>query len=558
MKHWFTKVVAVASLATCTLPAMARKVKDQGEIIYLSSYNGKMTGDTIRVFFADQKAQIFSKRSSKNELQLIDYAQAQGLSVLTTQAGEHYTLQRPFENMPSMTATGETEKIAGVLCEKYEFVSFSNKMEMWIAKDSKIHGSPYNSMGADKGLVLKVRRNGNSTIEAAKINYKKLKPEALNWPSDFGKFVDAPHYTQQQIENRYETIPVFDHQHLNFGDELKAVTNPQENVAYRVSKGAVVLKKIRLPKRDDARVFARLTQYSEGDAYDRTGSVFVIPTDKPKSFLDAFFQGLDQVPSFKDNKGRTYQGMTVTDDYTPPMELMRFFTSFGVRAYNDKRPIAGYPWADSTIYKQDISELLPAMQEEVWIGVFIGNYAKNGHNVSLDLMYYPSEEPKTKKWVSPIFDTVNLMEMAGQEYPKMFDGDTLEVEVNIPEGVKNVRLRYVPTGHGGWGTGDEFVPKENRIFVDGKLSYRFTPWRTDCATYRLSNPASGNFGNGMSSSDLSRSNWCPGTLTQPTFISMPELTPGKHLIRVAIPQGADAGTMFNFWCVSGTLIGDYE
>ncbi|HWV66578.1 peptide-N-glycosidase F-related protein, partial [Chitinophaga sp.] len=81
-------------------------------------------------------------------------------------------------------------------------------------------------------------------------------------------------------------------------------------------------------------------------------------------------------------------------------------------------------------------------------------------------------------------------------------------------------------------------------------------WRTDCATYRLSNPASGNFGNGLSSSDLSRSNWCPGTLTSPVFISLQDIAPGQHTIQVAIPQGKPEGSSQSFWNVSGTLIGE--
>jgi hypothetical protein len=41
--------------------------------------------------------------------------------------------------------------------------------------------------------------------------------------------------------------------------------------------------------------------------------------------------------------------------------------------------------------------------------------------------------------------------------------------------LKNAQLRYTTTGHGGWENGDEFVPKANSIFIDGKryfLLYR--------------------------------------------------------------------------------------
>jgi hypothetical protein len=122
--------------------------------------------------------------------------------------------------------------------------------------------------------------------------------------------------------------------------------------------------------------------------------------------------------------------------------------------------------------------------------------------------------------------------------------------------VKNLRLRYITTGHGGWGGGDEFNPKENTILLDNQRIYSFTPWREDCGRYREWNPVSGNFLNGLSSSDLSRSGWCPGTATQPTYIFLDNLEPGRHTIKVAIPQGQAEGGSFSSWSVSGVLIGE--
>ena len=125
----------------------------------------------------------------------------------------------------------------------------------------------------------------------------------------------------------------------------------------------------------------------------------------------------------------------------------------------------------------------------------------------------------------------------------------------VPEGLTSLRLRYLSTGHGGWDTGDEFVPKENVILIDGQPRFHHTPWRSDCGTFRTYNPASGNFWNGMSSSDYSRSGWCPGTATQPVYFDLTGLTPGEHTITIAIPQGQREGTYFSAWNVSGVLIG---
>jgi hypothetical protein len=151
------------------------------------------------------------------------------------------------------------------------------------------------------------------------------------------------------------------------------------------------------------------------------------------------------------------------------------------------------------------------------------------------------------------------MEMAGQDYSTLFNNEKgLEVEFELNSEVKNAILRYTSTGHGGWGNGDEFVPKENKISLDGQKVHSFIPWRTECGSYRLYNPASGNFNNGLSSSDLSRSNWCPGTVTQPVYIPLGNLAAGKHKIKIQIPQGENEGSSFSSWNVSGVLLGEIK
>ena len=90
--------------------------------------------------------------------------------------------------------------------------------------------------------------------------------------------------------------------------------------------------------------------------------------------------------------------------------------------------------------------------------------------------------------------------------------------------------------------------------MNGDKVISFVPWRDDCGTYRNWNPCSGNFSNGLSSSDLSRSNWCPGTVTNPEYIYLGDLEAGEHTITVAIPQGAPEGGSNSYWCLSGTLL----
>jgi hypothetical protein len=146
--------------------------------------------------------------------------------------------------------------------------------------------------------------------------------------------------------------------------------------------------------------------------------------------------------------------------------------------------------------------------------------------------------------------------MAGQEYGTMFNHEKgLEVTFTLTQDLRGARLRYLTTGHGGWENGDEFVPKKNTLVLDGKEVFSIVPWREDCGSYRLFNPASGNFPNGLSSSDYSRSNWCPGMVTYPYYIDLGDLKAGTHTLQVKIPQGAPEGTSFSAWNVSGVLLG---
>ncbi|MGJ8660822.1 MAG: peptide-N-glycosidase F-related protein, partial [Bacteroidota bacterium] len=306
-------------------------------------------------------------------------------------------------------------------------------------------------------------------------------------------------------------------------------------------------------------IYAKLSCKSNGDAYDRTGSVFLIPANKNVSALTAYQYGLDKLPVYIDNDSNSFQGIIQEKGYTPPIEIMRFYTSFGVDYFNEKREINNYDWANNVSYKEEISKLVPTNEREIWVGVFIGNYDKGGHTVSLDLEFYPSENSKDTihigNYISPLFSTVNTLEMSGQNYGNLFGNDTLKMSFELPENIENLQLLYTSTGHGGWEGGDEFNPKLNQIFIDGNEMFKIVPWRTDCATYRMSNPASGNFSDGLSSSDLSRSNWCPATLTPPYIIPLSELTPGQHTIEVVIDQGKNEGTNSSHWNVTGILVG---
>lgn len=448
----------------------------------------------------------------------------------------------------------EQKTILGYTCKKARTIINSNTIDIWFTDALKTKGSPM-VLGQNLGLVLEIHRNGSLLIQAVKIETINTKKKPLQI-KDFSKFKTIDNLTYRDLlwKSRFTTLSVFEDEIINFSDQSKS-----NDSILRFANGTIILRKIKFPEiPQGSQIFAELKTQSNGDAYDRTGSVFVIPTDSKISFLDALQNGIKDIPVYTNGNSKEYQGVVKTENYTPIIELMRFFTPFGVKHFNYLE-LKNKKWQDSVSYRQDISELQPALSsKELYVGTFIGNYDKGGHKVSLEITIHKEEKQSPKNaFLLPLFNTTNIMEMAGQEYATMFNSDKgLEATFTLDREIKNAKLRYITTGHGGWSGGDEFLPKKNTIILDGKEAFSFVPWRLDCGSYRLYNPASGNFENGLSSSDYSRSNWCPGTLTNPILIDLGDLGKGTHTIQIKIPQGAPEGNSFSAWNVSGILVGE--
>lgn len=453
--------------------------------------------------------------------------------------------KQTFELLP------ETKKILGYNCNKAKTIINSNTIEIWYTTEVPIKGAP-SILGQNLGLVLETNRNGNFVITATKIEKLKQFPIAEVKPE---KTLDLLTYRDELWKSRFTTISIFKEEIINFSD-----TSKSNDSIMRFANGTILLRKVLIPNIvKGSQVFMEVTEQSNGDAYDRTGSVFLIPTHKKNSFLEGLQNGVKALPVYDNGNGKYYQGIAATENYSPLLELMRFFTPFGIKQYNTIT-LKDKIWEERVNYRQDISELTAALSgQEVYIGTFIGNYDKGGHKVNVSLTIHPEEEVVVTKptEVIPLFNTTNVMEMAGQEYGTLFNSDKgLVVTFTLNKDMKNARLRYITTGHGGWENGDEFVPKRNSIYLDEKEVFHFTPWREDCGSYRLYNPASGNFPNGLSSSDYSRSNWCPGTSTNPVYVELGNLKAGTHSLQVKIPQGANEGPSFSSWNVSGVLLGE--
>ncbi|MNU18631.1 hypothetical protein D3C71_68370 [compost metagenome] len=531
------------------------------EIQYESSYNGKsqpnqnqtivwvnenenfILNTKIKEQKSDYPFEISKIEKPSNTI--ISYAFLKPNEAISTSDKESIAKQE-FE------LTTQTKKILGYNCKKAVTKINSNTIEVWYTNDLKIKGGP-SSLGQNLGLVLQVERNGNSATTA--VSLKKIKTTGID--KIINKTIhttDLLSYKDLLWKSRFTTLKVFENEIINFSDLSKS-----DEKIKRFANGTIILKKIKFPKIAlGDNIFVELKQQSNGDAYDRTGTVFFIPEEKSQTFFDGLEKGAKTLPVYENGNGKQYYGVVSNQNYQPTVELMRFFTAFGINKFNHIE-LKDKTWQTVSPFRQDITELKPSLSEkELWIGTFIGNYDKGGHKVSLDITIHNSEQIVNKNnKVIPLFNTTNIMEMAGQDYATMFNNDKgLFVEFNLEKDLKNAQLRYITTGHGGWENGDEFIPKANSIYLDGKMAFSFTPWRTECGSYRLFNPASGNFADGLSSSDLSRSNWCPGTVTNPNFISLGDLKAGKHTIQVKIPQGEPEGTSFSAWNISGVLLGN--
>ncbi len=530
------------------------------KITYVRSYNDKvMTGqDPLLVYTNADQTVITSEKAVKGQASFpfetffVDRKSAPKYLRLTTFAADRElaTVDSTILSKNPLQETSETKKILGYTCKKATTSINSNAFEVWYTTDLGVKGGP-NEVGQTLGLVLEYNRNGNTKITASKVEKLKGIPSQVGL-RNFKNYVDGLTYQDEVWRSRFIQVPVFRNEQISFNDQIKS------DSVLRFANGTVILRKVKVPiLKDGMQGFIQLVQQSNGDAYDRTGSVFMVAEDQKQSFLDGMKNGMKTLPAYENGGGKSFLGMARTEGFSPIYELMRFFTPFGIKHFNDRVTLKNKHWQDSVIYRQDISEFLPLMSgKSVYIGTYIGNYDKGGHRVSLELSFHPGEEKSDEhKKLLSVFNTTNVMEMGGQDYANLFGEEKgLEVTFDLPQDAKDVQLRYITTGHGGWGNGDEFVPKENRISVDGTLAFKFTPWRVDCGSYRLYNPVSGNFGNGLSSSDLSRSNWCPGTVTNPNYIALGDLKAGRHTIQIQIPQGKPEGSSFSFWNVSGCLI----
>ena len=381
------------------------------------------------------------------------------------------------------------------------------------------------------------------------------------------------------------TIKVFDKTNVNYEPTKIAGFNAADaDGIIRLVNGRIILKKIQVPHYErNVKVYIKTTIASNGDRWDKTGSCFVLPR-KSAINLMTIAEGKNKFPAVDSLKLEKLVGVVAGKDYLPTVELMRFMTPFGVGFYSNtndtltakRRPVYIPKWEKCVQWQQDITDLYPLLEDEAYVGVFIDTWTEQGYLASMELQFKESPiscDRMQRRQVMPLLNTVYYI---GQEYPDIFARKPITTDFVLPKGVRNVRLKYIVTGHGGHDGGDEFVQKENILSLDGKEVKRFIPWRDDCASFRRFNPATGVWlekrvasyigENGytekeveesVASSDFSRSNWCPGTDVVPEEVELADLKAGRHTFTVDIPKAQPInGNEMNHWLVSAYLVWD--
>ncbi|AVM54047.1 peptide-N-glycosidase F-like protein [Bacteroides zoogleoformans] len=379
------------------------------------------------------------------------------------------------------------------------------------------------------------------------------------------------------------TLRVFDKTPVCFRpDTLKGYNEPDADGVIRLVNGRIILKKIHLPSyRRNVRVAATVSVESNGDRWDKTGSCFVLPKESVINMLGVA-RDEQHYPETDTARVELFKGIVSGAGYFPAIELMRFMTPFGVGFYSGgddekaslRRPVYIDGWAPRAEWTQDVTDRFSSLEGEAYVGIFIDTWTAEGYVASLTLEVKESAIPEDALLRTRVLPLINTVPYVGQSLPDLFARRSVTVDAEVPAKAKNLRLQYIATGHGGHSGGDEFTQQLNIVRVDGDTVIHFVPWRTDCASFRRFNPTSGvwlvkrkaayigekgyetkEIEEALASSDLSRSNWCPGSDVWPVAACLKHLKPGSHIFAFSIPNAQPAkGEELNHWLISAYLV----
>ena len=273
------------------------------------------------------------------------------------------------------------------------------------------------------------------------------------------------------------TIKVFDKENVHYApNALSGFNEADADGIIRLVNGRIILKKIKVPHYErNVKVDIKTTIASNGDRWDKSGSVFVLPRHSAINLL-SIAQGKAKFPEIDTLKLEHMRGIIAGKNYLPTIELMRFMTPFGVGFYSNnndtltskRRPVYIPKWEDCVQWQQDITDRYSLLEDEAYVGVFIDTWTEQGYLASVELKFTESNISCDRMQRTQVLPLINTVYYIGQEYPDIFARKPVTTDFTLPKNAKNVRVKYIVTGHGGHDGGDEFVQKENVLSVDGK------------------------------------------------------------------------------------------
>lgn len=182
-------------------------------------------------------------------------------------------------------------------------------------------------------------------------------------------------------------LTVFQQERVRFcPDSIANYTAPDSNGVMRLVNGRILLKKITLPKyQRNIDVDIKVELASNGDRWDKSGSVFVLPKESVINLLN-IAEGKQKFPEVDSTKYENMIGIVPGKDYLPTVELMRFMTPFGVGHFSapddslsaTRRPVYIPHWENPLPGSRTLrSFILCSKEKPMWVYSLIPGLRKD-------------------------------------------------------------------------------------------------------------------------------------------------------------------------------------
>ena len=175
-------------------------------------------------------------------------------------------------------------------------------------------------------------------------------------------------------------LTVFQQERVRFcPDSIANYTAPDSNGVMRLVNGRILLKKITLPKyQRNIDVDIKVELASNGDRWDKSGSVFVLPKESVINLLN-IAEGKQKFPEVDSTKYENMIGYCSGQGLSSYGGTDAFYDAFrrGTLSAPDdslsatRRPVYIPHWEKSVTWQQDITQLYPLLEGEAYVGVFI-------------------------------------------------------------------------------------------------------------------------------------------------------------------------------------------